>query len=188
MTTDANKHADFVFDAGSPLPAGQFVTATATGLQFDATTVGTTGFSAPLHTSVAPASADLGVTVSAAPDPVNAGSLLTYTFTVANGGPDSAASANLTTSVPAGTTFVSLASPQGWTAVTPEAGGTGAITATADSLARRIGRRSAAATDFVLIVRVDPAAVGGSSITLYAGITSGDGRSDDVEQLGHGDG
>jgi uncharacterized repeat protein (TIGR01451 family) len=165
VTTDANKHVDFVFDAGSPLPAGQFVTATATGLLFEATTVGTTGYSAPLRTSAAPASADIGVTASAAPDPVTAGSLLTYTITVANSGPDVAASANLTTSVPAGTKFVSLASPQGWTAVTPEAGGSGSITAAADSIA-------SGSAVFTLTVRVNSGAAADSTLNLATQVTS----------------
>lgn len=168
VTTDANKHADFAFDAGSPLPAGQFVTATATGLIFTPT-VGTTSFSNPIRTDAAPASADLGVSVSDAPDPVAAGTLLTYTITVTNGGPGSAAAPVLATTIThTGETFVSLATPAGWTATTPAVGGTGAISATAATLPS--GPTGTAV--FTLVARVDASAAAGSNLGLTAGVSS----------------
>src|SRR6185436_1575817 len=54
------------------------------------------------------AEADLSVATTDSPDPVNAGTNVTYTVTVSNsGGPSSAAGVVLTDTLPAGTTFVS---------------------------------------------------------------------------------
>src|SRR5256884_9093412 len=59
-------------------------------------------------------SADLSITKTANPDPVNAGATLTYTVTVTNGGPSTAANVQVTDNLPAGVTFQS-ASGTGWT-------------------------------------------------------------------------
>ena len=64
-------------------------------------------------TVVGPASADLAVTMSAAPDPVRAGDELTYTVTVVNDGPSSANGVTLTDPLPAGTAFGSVSASQG---------------------------------------------------------------------------
>src|ERR1700730_4344906 len=50
--------------------------------------------------------ADLSVTKVDTPDPVNTGSNLTYTITVTNNGPDAAANASWSDTLPAGTTLV----------------------------------------------------------------------------------
>jgi uncharacterized repeat protein (TIGR01451 family) len=57
--------------------------------------------------------ADLSLSKSGSPDPVIAGSNLTYTLTVANTGPDSATSVVVTDNLPAETTFVSCSSTGG---------------------------------------------------------------------------
>ena len=57
-----------------------------------------------------------------APNPVVAGQNLTYTITVTNNGPDAADAVSLSDTLPAGTTFVSLASPGGWSCTTPAVG------------------------------------------------------------------
>ena len=77
-------------------------------------------------TSVA-ASADLAVTQSDTPDPVTAGTNLVYTLTLTNAGPSNAASVSLSDSLPAGTTFISLSSPAGWSCTTPAVGASGAV-------------------------------------------------------------
>ena len=82
-----------------------------------------------------------------------------------------AANPVLTTAVPAGTTFASFAAPAGWIVTAPPAGGTGAITATASTLAGGTAP-DASAYDFVLIVRVEPAAAGGTVLTLNATIAA----------------
>jgi uncharacterized repeat protein (TIGR01451 family) len=57
--------------------------------------------------NAAPAVADLGVTIAAAPDPVAIGQEVTYTVTVTNHGPDPATDVTLTDSLDPGATFVS---------------------------------------------------------------------------------
>jgi uncharacterized repeat protein (TIGR01451 family) len=79
--------------------------------------------------------ADISVTNSDAPDPVAPGGTITYTQSIANGGPDAAPNATFSQLVPAGTTFQSLASPAGWTCSTPAVGGTGAISCSKTSMA-----------------------------------------------------
>ena len=57
--------------------------------------------------------ADLGLSAAGVPNPVLAGTPLTYTFTVANGGPSTASSIAFTNIVPAGLTLVSATPSQG---------------------------------------------------------------------------
>src|SRR5256712_2240147 len=85
----------------------------------------TTACNEPNETSVVIAQADLSITKTDNPDPVNAGATLTYTVTVTNGGPSTAANVQVTDNLPAGVTFQS-ASGTGWTCV--QAGGAGAPT------------------------------------------------------------
>ena len=59
------------------------------------------------------ASADLSITKADAPDPVTVGSELTYTLTVNNAGPDSAADVTATDALPATVAFVSAVPSQG---------------------------------------------------------------------------
>src|SRR5207245_1308418 len=75
-------------------------------------------------------SADLSITKTDNPDPVNAGATLTYTVTVSNGGPSTAANVQVTDNLPAGVTFQN-ASGTGWTCV--QAGGV--VTCTRGSVA-----------------------------------------------------
>jgi len=62
-------------------------------------------------------SADLSITKTDNPDPVTAGSALTYTLTVSNAGPSTATSLTVTDALPASVTFVSL-SAAGWSCAT----------------------------------------------------------------------
>jgi uncharacterized repeat protein (TIGR01451 family) len=57
--------------------------------------------------------ADLSITKADAPDPVVAGSTLTYTLTVHNAGPNTAAAVNVTDALPSGVTFVSASASTG---------------------------------------------------------------------------
>lgn len=79
--------------------------------------------------------ADISVTNADAPDPVAPGGTITYTQTITNNGPDTAANATFTQSTPVGTTFQSLSAPAGWSCTTPAVGGTGAINCTKGSMA-----------------------------------------------------
>ena len=64
------------------------------------------------------ASADLSVTKSDSPDPVTAGSLLTYTVTARNAGPSTATGVLVSDTLPAGTTFVGGVDDNGQTVCT----------------------------------------------------------------------
>ena len=110
------------------------------------------------------ASADLSVTKVDTPDPVNTGSNLTYTITVNNNGPD-AADASWTDTLPAGTTFVDLSSPGGWSCTTPDAGDTGTVSCSNPSFA--VG-----SSVFTLTVAVAPTVAAGSTISNTATATS----------------
>ena len=57
--------------------------------------------------------ANLAIVKGDAPDPVVAGSNLTYTLTVTNGGPDAAAAVQVSDTLPAGVSFVSASSSAG---------------------------------------------------------------------------
>jgi uncharacterized repeat protein (TIGR01451 family) len=72
--------------------------------------------------------ADLAIAAGASPEPVGAGTTLTYTLNVSNAGPSQATSVSVTDTLPAGTTFGS-ASGAGWTCT-----GTGPVTCTLPSL------------------------------------------------------
>jgi len=97
----------------TPMQTGQITnTATVAGNEIDPTPGNDT---AQVTTTVnVPPSADLAVTKTAAPNPVQAGSNLTYTVTVTNNGPtDPATGVTLTDTLPAGVTFVSATPSQG---------------------------------------------------------------------------
>lgn len=110
--------------------------------------------------------ADLSITKTDSPDPVLAGSDVTYTINVTNNGPDTSVNLTLSDSVPANTTFQSLAHTASWTCITPAVGGTGAISCTAPSL-------SASQTDaFTLVVKVNSGVAGGTTISNTASVAS----------------
>jgi len=77
--------------------------------------------------------ADLSLTASPAPSPVTHGANLTYTYAVTNNGPDSSDGDTLSTSIPAGTTFVSFTTTTGKCS-SLAVGATGAFTCTRGSL------------------------------------------------------
>ncbi|HWQ36072.1 MAG TPA: S8 family serine peptidase [Blastocatellia bacterium] len=111
-------------------------------------------------------SADLAITKTDAPDPVIAGNNLTYTINAVNNGTGPAAFIQISDNVPGGATFVSLASPAGWTCTAPAVGGTGPITCKKDTMA--VNETAA----FTLVVRVDSCAAQGANISNTATISS----------------
>ena len=77
---------------------------------------------------------DLSVVKTGFPDPVVAGQDATFEMLVSNGGPSVGFDATLSDTLPAGTTFVSLASAPGWSCVTPPVGAGGTVTCTQDEM------------------------------------------------------
>jgi uncharacterized repeat protein (TIGR01451 family) len=102
--------------AEGPLVAS--VTVDANAADTDTNTADNT---ASLSTGVIPVH-DLSVTVTASPDPVAAGGLLTYTIVVGNAGPSDAGELVAVDTIPVGTAFVSVTSAN---AVLCGVGGTG---------------------------------------------------------------
>jgi uncharacterized repeat protein (TIGR01451 family) len=118
------------------------------------------------------ANANLSVTKTDSPDPVAAGSNITYTITVASNGQDPASSPTLTDSTPANTTFVSLSATGGWTCPTaPVVGGTGAVNCSGPTLA------SGSSVTITLVVNVNAGTPGGTIITNTATASSPDDAS-----------
>ncbi len=98
-------------------------------------------------------SADLIISKVGNPNPVTAGSDVTYTIRVQNCGPATAVNVSVNDPIPAGTTFVSATQLSGgptFTLSTPAVGGTGTFTATTASM--NVGDVAI----FHLVVRVTP--------------------------------
>ncbi|MEO8670321.1 MAG: ExeM/NucH family extracellular endonuclease [Tahibacter sp.] len=102
--------------------------------------------------------ADVSITKTDSPDPVIAGNNLTYTITVSNNGPDAANTASWSDTLPAGTSFVSLSSPGGWSCTTPAVGAGGGVSCSNPTFAVGSGV-------FTLIVAVSPSSTGTLSNT-----------------------
>jgi uncharacterized repeat protein (TIGR01451 family) len=84
--------------------------------------------------NIVAAPADLAV-LKTGPASANASTVISYTITVTNNGPNPAINASLSDTIPAGTTFASLVAPGGWGCVTPAVNGTGTVTCTLGSMA-----------------------------------------------------
>jgi len=110
--------------------------------------------------------ADLSITNAASPNPVTAGSNITYTQVLTNNGPSAADNATVVEAIPSSTTFVSIASPAGWTCTTPPVGSTGNVVCTDLNMAG-----STAAT-FSLVTKVNSGAANGTVITDTATASS----------------
>jgi uncharacterized repeat protein (TIGR01451 family) len=109
--------------------------------------------------------ADLAITKTDSPDPVNAGSNLTYTVTVTNSGPDPAGNVAWNDTLPAGTTFASLSSPAGWSCTTPAVGSGGTVSCTNASLA-------VDSAVFTLVVAVDASTAAGTVVSNTATVSA----------------
>jgi len=110
--------------------------------------------------------ADLAVTNSDAPDPVTAGSNITYTQSLTNNGPSAADQVTFAENIPAGTAYQSMSVPPGWTCITPAVGGTGSITCTTASLL------SGATANFSVVVQSSPGDAPGYVVTDTATASS----------------
>ena len=121
------------------------------------------------------ATADLSIVKVDGTDPVTAGTTLAYAITVTNNGPDPADNVSWNDPLPAGTTFVSLASPGGWTCSTPAVGAGGTVFCS-------IGTLAPGSAAFTLTVAVAPSIAAGTvlSNTATATSTTTDPDTDDL--------
>ena len=111
-------------------------------------------------------SADMKVTETGSPNPVAAGSNITYTQVVTNSGPSAADNATVVSPIPLNTTFVSIAAPAGWSCATPGVGNTGNVVCTDVSMA------GSTAGTFTLVVKVGGATANGTVITDTVSVSS----------------
>lgn len=78
--------------------------------------------------------ADLSITKADSPDPVAAGTDLTYTLTAANDGPDTASTVTVVDTLPSEVGFESVSAP-GWDCTTPDVGASGTVSCTRTNVA-----------------------------------------------------
>jgi Domain of unknown function DUF11 len=154
VTTDANGNATFTAATTTPVTLNAILSATATDGTGD-----TSEFAANL-TNTAP-TADLALTLTAAPEPVAVGGIITYTITVKNNGPSNATNVVATNTLPAGVSFVGATSSVGSIA---QSGTT--VTATLGALASGV-------TDTITITVVTTA-VGSLTDTASLALTEND--------------
>jgi len=107
------------------------------------------------------AQADLRVTNSASPNPVNAGQNITYTQSVTNGGPVAANAPVFTETLPANTASVSLTGPAGWTCVLATLTCTDTVAMPANTTA-----------NFTFVVTVNANVAAGTTITQTDSVSS----------------
>lgn len=117
-------------------------------------------------TTLAKSGADLQLALTDAPDPVIAGTELTYTMQVQNNGPLDAENVSISDTLPAGTTFVGLIAPAGWSATTPAVGATGTVTITRPLFT------NAATASFTLVTKVASNVANGTVLSDTATISS----------------
>ena len=110
--------------------------------------------------------ADVSVSIADAPDPIPAGSDITYTLTVNNAGPLTANNTVVDIATPPSTTFQSASAPGGWSVMSPPVDGTGNVTFTNAMFA------PGGPVQFTVVVRVNNFTSGGTVIPATATISS----------------
>jgi uncharacterized repeat protein (TIGR01451 family) len=118
------------------------------------------------------AQADSSMANAGAPNPVAAGANITYTQAVTNNGPGTASALTLTETIPANTTFQSLA-PGSWTCPAPIVGSTGSFTCTLATLA--VGANA----PITLVVQVNANTPAGTVIGDTASVSTGSSSASD---------
>jgi len=122
-------------------------------------------------------SADLSVTTTDSPEPVQAGGLLTYTVVMRNAGPDAALDAEMLALLPDVTTYHSITGPTGsggWRCTVPAVGRRGKVSCTSKCFG------PGSPVTMTITVRVDPC-VGSTTLagTMIASSTTPDSNSAD---------
>ncbi|HKG23115.1 MAG TPA: HYR domain-containing protein, partial [Blastocatellia bacterium] len=165
VVTNADGVATFSETLGGVVAQGSAITATATDILGN-----TSEFSQCALVGEPVVITDVAVNKTASPNPVPSGSNLTYTITVNNISNATAEGVVVSDQLPAGTTFVSLASPGNCMA--PPVGGTGQVTCALGSLAPN--------SQAVLTLVVKVTAAQQATITNTVGVTttSNDGNPD----------
>ncbi len=113
-----------------------------------------------------PEQANLSVTLTDAPDPVNVGDTITYTATVSNAGPDAAENVDLNVPLPAEVAFASI-TPGTATCTTPAVGVSGTVNCDWTSIGA-----SGGATVVITATATAPSATGGSGAVATATVDS----------------
>ena len=113
-----------------------------------------------------PDEANLSVTLTDAPDPVNVGDTITYTATVSNAGPDAADNVDLNIPLPAEVAFASITSGTA-TCTTPAVGASGTVNCDWTSIGA-----SGGATVVITTTAMAPSATGGSGAVATATVVS----------------
>jgi uncharacterized repeat protein (TIGR01451 family) len=112
-------------------------------------------------------STDFTVTVAGSPDPVVAGTNLTWTVVATNLGPSTAGAASVSLLLPVPTTFVSVTAPAGWSCSAPSPGTNGTITCSLSA-----AMNTAAQATFTIVSNVPSSVAGGSSLSATASVSA----------------
>jgi uncharacterized repeat protein (TIGR01451 family) len=125
-------------------------------------------------TVVTAGSADWAATVTALNDPSASGGFVSFNEVVTNNGP-ATTTASFTQNTPVNTTFASMATPAGWTCVTPAVGATGAITCTTNA-----AQATGSTTTFTPRYLINTGTAPGTVITDTATVSVTGGPTDAV--------
>jgi uncharacterized repeat protein (TIGR01451 family) len=161
----ANATASFTFVIGVSATATAGSTITQTGSVSSSTTDANPGNNSASASVAVAGFANLSISNTASPVPVQAGNNITYTQVLTNSGPSAAATATISEVTPPGTTFSSITFPAGWSCTYPTVGNTGTITCTNPSFV--VGTAS-----FSVVVTVSATATPGTAINDTATVTS----------------
>jgi uncharacterized repeat protein (TIGR01451 family) len=158
-TLAANAPATFTFVVGVPTTVASASTITDTVSVASSVTTDPNPNNNSASASVGVAdSANLSVTNSASPVPVQAGTDITYAQAATNSGPSAATNATFTESTPPNTTFVQLTPlPTGWSCILPATGSAGTIFCSNPSFAP-------GTASFPLVVKVNVGTAAGTAI------------------------
>jgi uncharacterized repeat protein (TIGR01451 family) len=121
-----------------------------------------------------PPSAHLSVAASGPSEPVIPGSYIMYPITATNAGPDSASTASMSATLPAGLDFGAISAPAGWTCTTVAVGASGSVTCSAATFAT-------GSAHFWLTAKADPAIATGSTLSLTIAVTSSTADPDQTD-------
>lgn len=127
--------------------------------------------SATADVTVVSSTVAVSLTKSDSPDPVLTGDDLTYTLTASNNGGTDLEQAVVSDTLPAGTTFVSLTPPAGWTCSQPAVGSGGAVSCSAAPFAP-------GGAVFTLVVKAGSGLAGGTVLANQADLTVTDSGRD----------